>query len=39
MKSNLTVSIEADILEEAQTKLYGRLSEICEDAIKKALKK
>ena len=39
MKSNLTVSIEADVLEKAQQKLFGKLSEICEDAIKKALAK
>ena len=38
MKSNLTVSIEVEVLEEAQKKLVGRLSEICEEAIKKALR-
>jgi hypothetical protein len=37
MKSNLTVSIDVDVLEKAQRKLSGKLSEICEDAIKKVL--
>jgi hypothetical protein len=38
MKSNLTVSIDVDVLEQAQNKLSGRLSEICEEALKKELK-
>ena len=37
MKSNLTVGIDVEILEPAQMLLRGRLSEICEVALRKAL--
>jgi hypothetical protein len=39
MKTNLTVSIDTDILEQAQIKLIGKLSSICQSAIEKELKK
>ena len=39
MKSNLTVSIDADVLKQAQNKLTRNLSSICENALIAALKK
>ena len=39
MKSNLTVIIDVDVLKKAQKKLARNLSEICEEALKKALEK
>ncbi len=39
MKSNLTVSIEASVLNKAQSKLKGKLGKICENALISELKK